>query len=587
MILESLVQYYEALAAADKLERPGWGPVGVSYALELDEMGSLLQIIPLKESQLQGKKTVLRPQPLAVPSPVKRTVAILPNFLCDNSSYFLGADNKGKPERSRDCFLAAKALHLELLDGLTSPAAQAVRNFFTSWQTEGAAEHPLVAEAWDDLSKGANLVFWVGGGYAHQDPQLQAAWQRHYDNEQSEIAMQCLVTGRMGQPTRLHPSIKGVRGAQSSGASLVSFNAPAFESFGREQGENAPVCSYAAFAYGAALNYLLSNRVQYIGDTAVVAWSEGGEEGYQDAFSAMLFGQKPDSVSEADLTDVIHKLALGQTVNWDGLPLDPQNRFYVLGLAPNAARLSVRFFLRSSFGAFAENTRKHYDRLDIVRPSYDRFESLWLWNLLNETVNQNSRDKSPSPQMAGDVLRAILTNVLYPATLYNGVQLRIRAEHEVTRGRAAIIKAYLLQNTARTAVYPSYEEVLTVKLNEESTYLPYVLGRMFSVLEAIQQQANPGINATIKDKYFNSACSMPGSVFPLLVNLAQKHLKKIKGDNMAFYVRLEKQLSALMNDIDTDYPAHLSLHDQGIFQLGYYHQTQKRYEKKQEGKENG
>lgn len=587
MILASLVRYYEALAAAGTLDRPGWSPVGVSYALELDEAGTLLQIIPLKIEQPQGKKTALRPQNLTVPSPIKRTVAILPNFLCDNSSYLLGVDNKGKPERSRDCFLAAQALHIGLLENLTSPAAQAVRNFFSSWQSESAAEHPLVAGVWDDLSKGANLVFWVDGGYAHRDAQIQASWQRQYDSGPSEAAMQCLITGERSTPARLHPSIKGVRGAQSSGASLVSFNAPAFESFGREQGENAPVGGYAAFAYGAALNYLLSDRVQYIGDTAVVAWAEGGEERYQNAFSAMFFSQKTDSISNADLTDVIHKLASGKAVNWDGLPLNPENRFYVLGLAPNAARLSIRFFLQDSFGTFAANTQTHYDRLDILRPAYDKSEHLSLWNLLNETVNQNARDKSPSPQMAGDVLRAILTNTHYPATLYNGVQMRIRAEHEVTRGRAAIVKAYLLQNTAQSAAYPSYEEVLSVKLNEESTYLPYVLGRMFSTLEAIQQQANPGINTTIKDKYFNSACSMPGSVFPLLINLAQKHLKKIKGDSMAFYVRLEKQLSALMNAIDTDYPAHLGLHDQGIFQLGYYHQTQKRYEKKQEGKENG
>lgn len=326
------------------------------------------------------------------------------------------------------------------------------------------------------------------------------------------------------------PSLdQGRAGAQSSGASLVSFNAPAFESFGREQGETAPVSGYAAFAYGAALNHLLSDRVQYIGDTAVVAWAEGGGEQYQDVFSAALFGQKTDSISDADFTDILHKLALGLAVSWDTLPLNPQTQFYVLGLAPNAARLSVRFFLRNSFGAFAQNTQKHYDRLDIARLAYERVAQLSLWSLLNETVNQNARDKSPSPQMAGDALRAILTNGPYPATLYQGVQLRIRAEHEITRGRAAIIKAYLLQNTARTAAYPSYEEVLTVKLNEESAYLPYVLGRMFSVLEAIQQQANPGINTTIKDKYFNSACSMPGSVFPLLVNLAQKHLKKIRG----------------------------------------------------------
>lgn len=301
----------------------------------------------------------------------------------------------------------------------------------------------------------------------------------------------------------------------------------------------------------------------------------------------MLFGRKPSSLSDADLTDVIRKLASGQTVRWDDLPLHPQTPFYVLGLAPNAARLSVRFFLRDSFGAFAANAQRHYDRLEIVRPAYDRFEQLSLWNLLNETVNQNAKDKTPSPQMAADVLRAILTDTPYPATLYNGVQLRIRAEREITRGRAAAIKACLLQNTARSAAYPSYKEVLTVKLNEESTCLPYVLGRMFSILEAIQQQANPGINSTIKDKYFNSACSMPDSVFPLLINLAQKHLKKIRGDNIAFSVYLDKQLSVLMNTIHTDYPAHLGLHDQGVFQLGYYHQTQKRYEKKQEGRENG
>ncbi|HHX72219.1 MAG TPA: type I-C CRISPR-associated protein Cas8c/Csd1 [Clostridiales bacterium] len=584
MILESLVQYYEALAASGKLEQPGFSPVGVSYALELDESGKLLQIIPLKTEQLRGKKTVLRPQSLTVPTPVKRSSGIMPNFLCDNSTYFLGVDNKGKPERSRDCFLASKAFHLEFLEGLDSPAAQAICNFFLAWQPENALEHPLVSEIWDDLAKGANLVFWVNGGYAHQDAKIREVWKRHYDNEQSEYAMQCLVTGQMGPPARLHPSIKGVRGAQAVGASLVSFNAPAFESFGREQGENAPVSRYAAFAYGEALKYLLSDRVQYIGDTAVVAWAEGGGEGYREAFGAMLFGQGDSSVSDSDLTDIIHKLSLGQTVNWDGLPLNPQTRFYILGLAPNAGRLSVRFFLRDSFGTFAENTKKHYDRLEIVRPSYDKYESLWLWNLLNETVNQNAKDKSPSPQMAGDVLRAILTDTLYPATLYNGVQLRIRAEHEVTRGRAAIVKAYLLKNTAKTEAYPSYKEVLTMKLNEESTYLPYVLGRMFSVLEAIQQQANPGINTTIKDKYFNSACSIPGSIFPLLINLAQKHLKKIKSDNVSFYVHLEKQLSALINLIDTEYPAHLSLHDQGIFQLGYYHQTQKRYEKKQEAK---
>ena len=195
--------------------------------------------------------------------------------------------------------------------------------------------------------------------------------------------------------------------------------------------------------------------------------------------------------------------------------------FYILGLSPNAARLSVRFFLRNTFGGFLENVQHHYDRLEIIRPANDSFDNIPLWKLLDETVNQNSRDKSPVPGMAGETLRAILNDTPYPATLLNGVFLRIRSEREITRGRAAILKAYYLKNP-----HPDIpKEVLTVSLNPACDDPAYVLGRLFSVYEAIQSAANPGINATIKDKYFNSAASIPATVFPILGNLAQKHLK--------------------------------------------------------------
>lgn len=589
MILESLVRYYEILAAAGKLDRPGWSPVGVSYALELDERGALLQIVPLKLEQAQGKKTVLRPQMLNVPSPIKRTVAVLPNFLCDNSSYFLGVANKGKSERSRDCFLAAKTLHLKLLDGLSSPAAQALRGFFTTWQTERAAEHPLVTEVWDDLSKGANLVFWVGSGYAHGYPEIQAAWQRHYDNEQSEHIMQCLVTGKKISPARLHPNIKGVRGAQSGGAALVSFNAPSFESFGREQGEIAPVSSYVAFAYSAALNYLLSDRVQYIGDTAVVAWAEGGGEQYQNAFDAFSFGRKSETISEADLISTVRKLSSGEPVNWEGLPLNPENRFYVLGLAPNAARLSIRFFLQDSFGAFVKNTEEHNERLRIVRPAYDKSETLGLWSLLNETVNQNARDKVPSPQMAGDVLRAILTNTRYPATLYNGVQLRIRAEHEITRGRAAILKAYIHQNYREHPHYFILKEAAQVALNEQCTYQPYVLGRLFAIFESIQlASADWQLNRSIKDSYFNSAAATPRGVFAKLFPLSEYHMKKLFRDKHNLARKLNEEKRSLINLLEVDSSGHsiptfFNSEERDAFYIGYHHQSNKEQEDKKNG----
>ena len=278
------------------------------------------------------------------------------------------------------------------------------------------------------------------------------------------------------------------------------------------------------------------------------------------------------------------RLCQGEPVLFHEERLDPNMDFYILGLSPNAARLSVRFFLHNTFGGFLRNVQAHYDRLEIVRPAYDKFETLPLWKLLSETVNQNSRDKSPTPDLAGEVLRAVLTNTRYPATLLNGATLRIRAEREVTRGRAAIIKAYYqkLAEITKQENPDIPEEVLQVSLNADASNVPYTLGRLFSVLEAIQAAANPGINTTIKDKYFNSAAATPAVIFPVLINLAQKHLKKLRGSNAGLAVFYEKQLTELCSRIGEQYPSHMNLPQQGSFQLGYYHQTQARYQKKEE-----
>lgn len=255
--------------------------------------------------------------------------------------------------------------------------------------------------------------------------------------------------------------------------------------------------------------------------------------------------------------------------------MDLGKRFYVLGLAPNVARLSVRFFMINTFGEMLRHIGEHYERLKIIRPSYDKFPMLPVWKLLSETVNQNARDKSPSPQMAADTLKAILTGGRYPASLLQGVMLRIRAEHEVTRGRAAIIKAYYLRNENKDCP----KEVLEMELNEQCSNVPYTLGRLFAVLEHIQQEANPGINTTIKDKYFNAAAATPAQIFPVLINLAQKHMRKLKEGGK---IHFNTQIVELAEIIGQEYPKRLNLPEQGAFQLGYYCQTQKRYQKKEE-----
>ena len=576
MILQALVEHYEDLAAQGKLARPGWSDAKISYALYINDAGELEQVVSLKREEERGKKKVLVPIPMSLPAPVKRTVGVTSNFLWDNSSYILGADEKGKPQRSLECFAACKALHHQILNGVDSPAARAVLAFFDSWDPAKAREHPALADKLEDILSGANLAFRYNGAFPQDDPQIQTAWQNHYDTDGDSSELVCLVTGKMGPAEAVHPAIKGVAGAQSSGAALVSFNGDAFCSYGREQNYNAPTSKYAAFAYTSALNHLLAERdcVGRIGDTTVLFWASGGQRAYQSFSVASLFGA-PTTYAAADLQKMILDLCQGKPVLFDKTQLDPQTTFYILGLSPNAARLSVRFFLKNTFGAFVQNIQAHQERLEIVRPSFDKFETIPLWKLLDETVNQNSRDKSPVPGMAGETLRAILEDTPYPATLRNGASLRIRAEREVTRGRAAILKAYYLKNP-----HPDIpKEVLTVSLNPDSTNIPYTLGRLFSVLEAIQSSANPGINTTIKDRYFNSASATPSRVFPTLINLAQKHLRKLdKGWSISY----GKQLTELTEKLEEAFPDRLSLPQQGAFQLGYYHQTQARYAKKEE-----
>ena len=584
MILQALVRCYESLAAARKLEKSGWSMVKDRWGLELTPEGQIQRLWPLEIADAKGKK---RPQLIKLPAQTKKTVGVVSNFLCENSSYILGRDNKGKPERSLECFKACAARHREILAEVAHPMAKAILRFFASWNPQSAEENAALAPEWEEILKGGNLVFCMDGVYAQDVPEIAQAWDKAYaDDEKAEMG-RCLVTGQKAPVAILHPSIKGIVGAQPSGATLVGFNAPSLESFGKDdrdkqgQGRNAPVSTYAAFAYTEALNYLLREPAYHsrLGDTTLIYWAEGAEEEYSSAMAGMMFS---DNMEQEDLKDVMEALSSGKTVLWNKLPLNPDNRFYILGIAPNAARLAVRFFLQNTFGSFAANLDRHQKRLEIVRPAFDEREGLSVWSLLRETANPNSRDKKPPEPLVSALMRAVLMNTPYPAELFIQTEIRLRAEHEVSRGKAAILKAYLLRNVVELNPdnHP-YKEVLQVQLNETTTHLPYPyrLGRLFAVLEALQQRANPGINATIKDRYFNSACATPAVVFPALIRLAQNHLNKLDGGVKVYY---DKLITGLFNTMDESYPTRLSLQDQGIFQIGYYHQKQKFFTKKEE-----
>lgn len=599
MILQALVRCYEALAERGELEKPGWTPVKVNWGLELDADGQVKSLLLMGGTDAKGKQI---PRVMKLPDPVKRASGIATNFLCDNSSYILGIDAKGKPERTRGCFAACAQKHQDILKDVRHPTAKAILNFFERWKPENAACHPAIQPNLEALLKGGNIVFVTHDAegelqLAQDVPEIRRAWDEAYANSDDAVMGRCLVTGEEGPVAILHPSIKGVMGAQSSGASLVSFNAPAFESYGKEnardnqgQGRNAPVGKYAAFAYGAALNYMVGHADFHgrLGDTTLVYWAEGAESAYGSAFMAMMGmgGEDKNEITQKELSGLLTALCQGNTVKWENVPLNPENRFYILGIAPNASRLSVCFFLQDSFGALVTHYQKHQERLNIVRPAFDERETLSMWALLRETAIK-SPNKPPKfqRQLVEEMLRAVLTGSRYPSALYTQTEIRLRAEKNINRGKAAMIKAYLLRNVVeqKKDQMHIYKEVLDVELNEQSTYLPYRLGRLFAVLEAVQQKANPNINTTIKDRYFNSGCATPALVFPTLLRLAQSHLSKIGGGAAVYY---DKMITELLGDVTQSYPPRLSLQDQGIFQIGYYHQKQKLFTKKEE-KDNG
>ena len=575
MILQALVKYYEDLKRQGKLPQQGWCQAKVSYGINLSIDGDIKNILWLKEERQAGKKQIWISQTMKVPAMLTRSSGVAANFLCDNSKYMLGIDKSGTGKRITDCFEAAKEKHLKLLENTSGEMSQAICAFFCKWNPEKAKENAAVLENWEEITDGGNLIFCMDEKYAQDDNEIEQIWNTESKQSETDTSGICLVTGEKTEISRIHRNIKGVPGAQSSGAALVSFNAPSFESYGKEQSYNAPVGKYAEFAYTSALNYLLAQKKYTfpLGDSTIVYWAEEAKTEYQDALLALL---NPVKDNQNEVHGFFEKLRKDEPIMLDDLELNPSQKSYILCLAPNAARLSVRFFYQNSFGNIMKNLACHYERMKIVRPKWEEREYLGIEDMLRETVNMNSRDKKPISNMSAMVFSAILQNVRYPASLYTDTLIRIRAEQgQVTWGRASILKAFLINN------YRNMEGEVCMSLNEECNDAAYVLGRLFSVLESIQTDANPEIKSTIRDRYFNSACATPASVFPVLIKLKNSHIKKLEREKEGVKIHYEKLLTQIMSKLEI-YPKRLSLKEQGKFILGYYHQTQKKYEKREE-----
>ncbi|MCM1566920.1 MAG: type I-C CRISPR-associated protein Cas8c/Csd1 [Dehalobacter sp.] len=586
MILQSLVKYYEILAndKDNNIPKLGYSKANVSYAVNLSLEGELLNIIPLKIGAQRGKKIVEVPQSMEVPDLGGKTSGVKSNFLWGNSNYFFGIDNKGKIKRSKECFEAFKQLHTRFLQDINNATAKAVVKFVSNWNIDKAMEHPALKDYLDEILTGANFVFKLNGGeFVHQNKEIRQAWERYKSNVDNLNVMQCLVTGKESSIVKVHPKISGVRGALSVGGSLVSFNERAYESYGREkeQGLNAPVSEYATFAYTTVLNFLLadSSHKLNLGDATIIFWAESPKKIYPDLMSLYINGGEVsngensvhDELAAREIKSIFEKITQGKPIGELSDVFDEKTNFHILAISPNAARLAVRFYISNSFGEFVKKIGKHYEDLRIEKQYPTDPDTFSVWRLLNETVSPTSKDKAATPLMAGAALKAIITDTPYPAGLYNAIMLRIKAEKDISYYKVSIIKAYLSRNTKK------FEEVLTMALNEQSENSAYILGRLFAVLEKAQQDANPGINTTIKDRYFTSACATPASVFPVLLRLSQHHISKAD-----YGYASDKRIADILDKLAMEknpFPANLSLEEQGVFILGYYHQKNALYQK--------
>ena len=565
MILQALSDYYRRKQAdpdpANRLPAYGFEEKEIPFILEIDGDGRLVQILDTRSGE--GKKKVA--QRFLVPKAVKKTSGVKANLLWDTAEYVLGIDTRGKPQRVAEQHAAFHAGIDALPEAVQTDAGiAAVRAFLDHIDFDTLAACP----AWEEI-KTTNLLlsFRLHGDVELVCQRPAVTTLSAGEEPDDEATVTCLVSGEQAAPERLHAAIKGVWGAQSSGANIVSFNLDAFNSYGKAQGANAPVGKAASFAYTTALNHLLAKgsrqRIQ-VGDASTVFWAEEPHE--LEAALPDLFGEPPRDDPDRG-ADALRALYRAVETGRFGFGSD-DTRFYVLGLAPNAARIAVRFWETAPAIELARRIKQHFDDIAVVRSPRDP-EHLSLFRLLTATAVQGKADNIP-PRLGGEVMRAILEGLPYPATLLNAAVQRCRAEQQVTYPRAAAIKAWLNRDARRQRFSNPPREEFSPMLDPNNPSAAYRLGRLFATLEKIQEEASPGLNATIRDRYYGAASATPVSVFTTLLRLKNHHLGKL---NPGRVTQMEKLIGEIMGGID-DFPRNLNLPDQGRFALGYYHQRQ-------------
>jgi len=568
MILQALYDYYQRKAAdPESLIAPeGFEWKEIPFVIVIDKDGNFVSLEDTREGDGKKKKAKV----FLVPAAEKRTTGVKANLLWDNVEYAIGANprNRDDIEARKNAFLnrLKEAFQHEESAVIVSPLVEFLQNKPLEQITAKLPESETWKEAFE---ANANVVFRVLGT---QDSNLCETLKPYFTatKESGNDGGMCLVTGDCAPVARLHAAIKGVRGAQSTGAALVSFNLSPFASYGKTQNFNAPISESVAFAYTTALNMMLGknskNKVQ-VGDATTIFWAQKPDV-FEEVFP-VLFGYPKDD-PDADVKAV---KALYEGVKTGHANMDSDTRFYVLGLAPNSARISVRFWHTGTISEFAGNIRCHFDDLEIIQSPKDSGHFSMFW-LLSAMAHKDKVDNVP-PNLSGQIFQSLISGGLYPATMLQQSIRRIRATQNVTRVQASILKAYL---NRFSRIYKTNAKEITVALDPTNNNPGYRIGRLFAVLERIQEKASSTtLNSTIRDRFYGAASSTPVTVFPQLLKLKNHHLDKIDERFKNYYERL---IGEIIDGLGGSMPSHLSMEDQARFAIGYYHQRQDFFKKK-------
>lgn len=559
MILQALKAYYDRKTTDPEsgIAPEGYEKKEIPFLIVIDQNGKFVNLEDTREGKRAKAFLVPRSKPRSGKLSYQTTF-----LLWDHIGYVLRyPDDEKTKNQHRTWMLQLENLRSSLQD---SDGVNAILKFYNSGGLDIVKEHPL----WNECTKiqSCNISFKLANDHL---PVPCSSTVKNYLRERLKSFEgrdcdrgRCMVTGDLDSIVRIHSDTRISKDAKK----LVGFQKNSgYDSYGKEQGLNAPVGKSAEFAYTTALNTLLrSSSRLLVGDAVTLFWA--AKETDLEKQMVYFFSEPGKDDPDAGVRAVE---SLYRSVENGVFQLeDSRNRFYVLGLSPNVARIAVRFWIVDTVASMAVKIKRHFDDLKIdCGPNDNKFLS--IFRLLVSTAARGKADNIP-PNLAGDTVRAILEGLPYPQTLLQAAVRRIRAERNISYPRAALIKACINRSTRFKS--PHIKEELSMSLDESYTNIGYRLGRLFAVLEKIQQEANPGINSTIRDRFYGAASGTPVAVFGNLMRLKNHHLAKLASTGRRIY--FEKLIGSILDGIDGKdaFPPHLSLKDQGRFAIGYYHQ---------------